>query len=155
MACRWERTRTSEGLFLFTRWGVAFPHNLWGHRSEWWQGGGEFHGQPCLGGGRRAAEVAHAVAAGRGLQSPLWWQRHLRALAACTACPRRWCEHSASGAVIHSAFAFKRQRCHLQPGPPPEQKNGVKAPKGKFALLLIGVKGEKSERKSHQSLVHV
>lgn len=50
----------------------------------------------------------------------------------------------ASGAVIHTTFAFKQQNCHLQPHPPLEQKNGVKAPEGKFVLLLFDVKGEKS-----------
>jgi len=54
--------------------------------TEWRQGGGEHHGQPRAG-GRRAAEAA--AAAGRDPLSPLWWQGHLRALAACAVCPRR------------------------------------------------------------------
>lgn len=79
------RVRTSEGLFPFTRRRVAFLHSLGGHCTEWWPGGGESHSQLCLG-ARRAAEVAPAVAGGRGPQSALCCQRHLWALAARAVC---------------------------------------------------------------------
>jgi len=48
-----------------------------------------------------------------------------------------------------------QQHCRPQSRPPPEQKNGVTAPEGKFELLLIGVEGEKSQLGRFLFLVHV
>lgn len=137
------RVRTSEGLFPFSRRRVAFSHSLGGHCTEWWPGGGESHSQLCLG-ARRAAEVAPAVAGGRGPQSALCCQRHLWDLQ-LTMSVRMWREASAS-AVTHGACACKQQCHHLQPAPLPEQENGVKPPKGKSVLLRIGVTEEKPEQ---------
>lgn len=72
--------------FISVYWAEGGPPALSGRLplKAWWQGRGECHGQPCLG-GRRAAKVAHAVAAGRDPQSPMWRQRDLQVLTAGTA----------------------------------------------------------------------
>lgn len=138
------RMRTSEGLFPFTRLRVAFLNSLGGHFTEWWPGGGESHSQPCLG-ARRAAEVAPAVAGGRGPQSPLCCQ------STCSLCCPSGCDEAS--AVTHGACAFEQQCHHLQPASLPEQENGVKPPKGfcYFELVLQ----RRSQSRISFFLVHV